>query len=110
MRELVFPDTIEYDRFTLVLGSRHGHEEMRGSIWAQDKKVSKYGLGLTDFVHCQPEVHMNAQAKRDIARKQRILACAAAIGNVSKTCRYFGIPRRSSINGSAPMKQMERRR
>jgi len=36
---------------------------------------------------------MNAQAKRDIARKKRILAHAAAIGNVSKTCRYFGISR-----------------
>lgn len=36
---------------------------------------------------------MNAQAKRDIARKKRVLTYAAAIGNVSKSCRYFGISR-----------------
>jgi transposase len=33
------------------------------------------------------------QAQRDIARKLRVLAHAKETGNVSKTCRYFGISR-----------------
>ena len=35
------------------------------------------------------------QAQRDISKKLRILNHAKAIGNVSKTCRYFGIGRQA---------------
>ena len=33
------------------------------------------------------------KAQRDIRRKKRVLEHAARIGNVRKTCRYFGIAR-----------------
>ena len=33
------------------------------------------------------------QAQRDIARKLRVLTHAKETGNVSETCRYFGISR-----------------
>jgi len=36
---------------------------------------------------------MTIKAKRDILRKVRILNHARQSGNVSKTCRYFGISR-----------------
>ncbi len=36
---------------------------------------------------------MNKQALHDITRKKRVLAHAEDIGNISKTCRYFGISR-----------------
>jgi transposase InsO family protein len=36
---------------------------------------------------------MTVQAKRDISRKLRILNHAIQSGNISKTCRYFGISR-----------------
>ena len=36
---------------------------------------------------------MNAKAKRDISRKLKVLQHAQESGNVSKTCRYFGISR-----------------
>jgi len=36
---------------------------------------------------------MNQQAQRDISRKLKVLTHAKDIGNVSKTCRYFGICR-----------------
>ncbi len=36
---------------------------------------------------------MNLQAERDIKRKLRIIKHAKESGNVSKTCRYFGISR-----------------
>jgi transposase-like protein len=36
---------------------------------------------------------MTVQAKRDISRKLRILNHGRESGNVSKTCRYFGISR-----------------
>lgn len=35
------------------------------------------------------------KAQRDIKRKLRVLNYAQAIGNVSKTCRYFGISRKA---------------
>ena len=31
------------------------------------------------------------KAQRDIRRKKRVLEHAARIGNVRKTCRYFGV-------------------
>ncbi|MBD3609593.1 MAG: helix-turn-helix domain-containing protein [Gammaproteobacteria bacterium] len=34
---------------------------------------------------------MNRRTQKDISRKLRILNHAKEIGNVSKTCRYFGI-------------------
>jgi hypothetical protein len=34
-----------------------------------------------------------SKAKRDIKRKLRILNYAKKIGNIRKTCRYFGISR-----------------
>ena len=33
------------------------------------------------------------KAQRDIRRKKRVLEHAARIGNVRKTCRYFGVAR-----------------
>lgn len=36
---------------------------------------------------------MNKQAQRDISRKLKVLNHAKVSGNVSKTCRYFGISR-----------------
>ena len=33
------------------------------------------------------------KAQRDIRRKTRVLEHAARIGNVRKTCRYFGVAR-----------------
>lgn len=36
---------------------------------------------------------MNQQAQRGISRKLKALNHAKEIGNVSKTCRYFGICR-----------------
>lgn len=36
---------------------------------------------------------MNQQAQKDIKRKLRVLDHAEQSGNVSKTCRYFGISR-----------------
>jgi transposase-like protein len=36
---------------------------------------------------------MTAQAHRDIRRKLRILNHAQETGNISKTCRFFGISR-----------------
>jgi transposase-like protein len=36
---------------------------------------------------------MTVQAKRDISRKVRVLNHALQSGNISKTCRYFGISR-----------------
>ena len=33
------------------------------------------------------------KAQRDIRRKTRVLEYAARIGNVRKTCRYFGVAR-----------------
>lgn len=36
---------------------------------------------------------MNQRAYSDIARKLRILNHAKDSGNISKTCRYFGISR-----------------
>ena len=36
---------------------------------------------------------MNQQAHRDIAKKLKVLNYAKEIGNISKTCRYFGICR-----------------
>ena len=36
---------------------------------------------------------MTKRAQQDIARKMKILNHATEIGNVSKTCRYFGICR-----------------
>ncbi|WP_143549460.1 helix-turn-helix domain-containing protein, partial [Rickettsiella grylli] len=36
---------------------------------------------------------MNNKAKRDINRKCKVLQHAQESGNVSKTCRYFGISR-----------------
>jgi hypothetical protein len=36
---------------------------------------------------------MNRKAQQDIARKLKVLNYAKEIGNVSKTCRYFGICR-----------------
>ncbi len=41
---------------------------------------------------------MTAQAKRDIRRKLKILEHAEKIGNVRKTCRYYGISRQSFYN------------
>ena len=38
---------------------------------------------------------MNQKAKDDIRRKLKVLNYAKEIGNVSKTCRYFGISRES---------------
>jgi hypothetical protein len=35
------------------------------------------------------------KAQRDIKRKLRVLSYAQEIGNISKTCRYFGIPRQT---------------
>ena len=34
-----------------------------------------------------------SKAQRDIRRKRQVLEHAARIGNIRKTCRYFGIPR-----------------
>lgn len=36
---------------------------------------------------------MNKKAQQDISRKLRVLNHAKETGNVSKTCRYFGISR-----------------
>lgn len=36
---------------------------------------------------------MNQQAQRDVARKLKVLNYANEIGNIAKTCRYFGICR-----------------
>lgn len=36
---------------------------------------------------------MNRRAEQDIARKLKVLSYAKEIGNISKTCRYFGICR-----------------
>ena len=36
---------------------------------------------------------MNRKAQHDIARKLKVLNYAIEIGNISKTCRYFGICR-----------------
>lgn len=36
---------------------------------------------------------MTQKAKQDIKRKLKIFAHAAKIGNIRKTCRYFGIAR-----------------
>ncbi len=36
---------------------------------------------------------MSKQAKRDIRRKLKILNHPRETGNISKTCRYFGISR-----------------
>jgi transposase-like protein len=36
---------------------------------------------------------MNQQALRDISKKLKVLNYAKEIGNISKTCRYFGICR-----------------
>ena len=36
---------------------------------------------------------MTVQTKRDISRKLRILNHGRESGNISKTCRYFGISR-----------------
>ncbi|MCH9665142.1 MAG: helix-turn-helix domain containing protein [Gammaproteobacteria bacterium] len=36
---------------------------------------------------------MNLKAQRDISRKLRILQHAEESGNISETCRYFGISR-----------------
>ncbi len=36
---------------------------------------------------------MNKKQQQDISRKLKILQHAKTIGNVSKTCRYFGICR-----------------
>lgn len=36
---------------------------------------------------------MNQQAQRNIAKKLKVLNYAKEIGNISKTCRYFGICR-----------------
>ena len=33
------------------------------------------------------------KAQRDMRRKTRVLEPAARIGNVRKTCRYFGVAR-----------------
>ena len=41
---------------------------------------------------------MTAQSKRDIRRKLKILEHAEKIGNVRKTCRYYGISRQSFYN------------
>jgi len=38
---------------------------------------------------------MDQKAKNDINRKLKILRHAKTTGNVSKTCRYFGISRES---------------
>jgi hypothetical protein len=45
------------------------------------------------MVKCQPEDNMTVQAKRDISRKLRILNHGRESGDISKTCRYFGISR-----------------
>ena len=49
---------------------------------------------------------MNRRTEHDIARKLKVLNYAKEIGNVSKTCRYFGICRELFISGDAPMKRM----
>lgn len=36
---------------------------------------------------------MNRQALSDIARKERIFSYVEEAGNITKTCRYFGISR-----------------
>ena len=36
---------------------------------------------------------INQQALRDISKKLKVLNYAKEIGNISKTCRYFGICR-----------------
>jgi len=36
---------------------------------------------------------MNRRAEHDISRKLKVLNHAKEIGNISKTCRYFGICR-----------------
>ena len=36
---------------------------------------------------------MNRKAQQDISRKLKVLNHAKAIGNITKTCRYFGICR-----------------
>jgi transcriptional regulator of acetoin/glycerol metabolism len=36
---------------------------------------------------------MTVEAKRDISRKLRLLNHGMQNGNVSKTCRYFGVSR-----------------
>ena len=36
---------------------------------------------------------MNRKAEQDISRKLRVLNHAKEIGNIAKTCRYFGICR-----------------
>ena len=36
---------------------------------------------------------MDAKARRDIQRKLKVFEYAAKIGNIRKTCRYFGISR-----------------
>lgn len=38
---------------------------------------------------------MNQQAQRDISKKLKVLNYASQIGNVAKTCRYFGICRQT---------------
>lgn len=38
---------------------------------------------------------MNRRAQHDIARKLKVLNYAKEIGNIAKTCRYFGICRES---------------
>ena len=39
------------------------------------------------------------QEERDIRRKIRVLEHACSTGNVSKTCRYFGISRETFFCG-----------
>jgi len=38
---------------------------------------------------------VSLKAKQDIRRKKRVLGHAAHIGNIRKTCRFFGVPRSS---------------
>ncbi len=38
---------------------------------------------------------MSLKAKQEIRRKKQVLDHAVRLGNVRKTCRFFGIPRSS---------------
>ncbi len=46
------------------------------------------------------------KAQRDIRRKKRVLDHAARIGNVRKTCRYFGVAGQGSTCGRRRTRRM----
>ena len=49
---------------------------------------------------------MERKAEHDIARKLKVFNHAKQQGNISKTCRYFGIYRERFTHGDALMKRV----